>query len=301
MDRIKQGGVGPIATIGLGASVLFSKMKYVFVALKLTKMLPLASMVLSAGAYAMFFGWPYATGMVGLIFIHEAGHALAMKRYGIEYSPMVFVPFMGAVIGMKSQPMNAHQEAMVALSGPLLGSAGALALTMAAPYAGGSSQLCYALADWGYMINLFNLLPIGQMDGGRITGAISPWIGVGGVATGAWLAYTGVVSNPIFYLILLSGTWSTGQRLYERYQYQYGTPYYYRLSAGQKTEIAALYLGLIGALLYAMKKNNERKKTPLQLRRERDGYYSDTWIDTWVEDNRDRDHDVWRYDDDRRW
>jgi hypothetical protein len=71
-------------------------MKYVLVALKLTKMAPLASMVITSGTYALFFGWPYAIGMVGLIFFHECGHAVVMHRYNVPFSPMVFVPFMGA-------------------------------------------------------------------------------------------------------------------------------------------------------------------------------------------------------------
>ena len=127
-------GLGPIATIGLGGSFLFGKAKYLFVALKLTKFTPFISMVISAGAYSMFFGWPYACGMVGLIFVHELGHAFAMKFYKVPFSPMVFIPFMGAAIAMQHTPKNAFDEGIIALAGPVLGSVGAVSLSLAAPH-----------------------------------------------------------------------------------------------------------------------------------------------------------------------
>ena len=136
--------------------------------------------------------------MVGLIFVHEAGHAVAFKYYGIPTGPMVFVPFMGAVIAMKDRPRNVYEEAVVALGGPLLGTAGACAV--AAYGAATGSQLCLALADFGFMINLFNLLPIGSLDGGRVAGALSPYLLVAGLGAGGLLIYNGVISNPIFYL-----------------------------------------------------------------------------------------------------
>jgi hypothetical protein len=75
------------------ASVLFGKTKYVLAALKVTKLASLGSMVLSIGAYSMLFGWPYAIGVVGLIFCHECGHLAVMLNRGIPFSPMVFIPF----------------------------------------------------------------------------------------------------------------------------------------------------------------------------------------------------------------
>lgn len=81
-----------------------------------------------------------------------------MRHYGIPFSPMVFLPFMGAVIAMKSHPKDAWQDAIIAFGGPVLGSAGAGALAVGAAMT--ESQLLYALADFGFMINLFNMLPI---------------------------------------------------------------------------------------------------------------------------------------------
>lgn len=150
-----------LGVFGTGAILLWGKGKYLLGALKLTKLASLGSMFLTIGTYSMFFGVPYAAGMVGLITVHEAGHALVMLQRGIPFSPMVFVPFVGATIAMKRMPEDAWEDALVAFGGPALGSVGALACSMGA-YAM-DSQLLYALADFGYMINLFNLLPIGMM------------------------------------------------------------------------------------------------------------------------------------------
>lgn len=109
-----------IATASGGIFLLFGKTKYLFAALKITKAAPLVSMVLTSFAYSLFFGWPYAIGMVGLIFFHECGHAIVMKKYGLPFSPMIFIPFMGAYISMKDQPRNANEEAHIAFGGPVL-------------------------------------------------------------------------------------------------------------------------------------------------------------------------------------
>jgi hypothetical protein len=148
---------GMIGSAALAGSVLFGKAKYVLLALKVTKLSSVASMLLSSAAYGFIFGWPYGIGMVGLIFVHECGHALAMLRHKIPFTPMVFVPFMGASIGMTEHAPNAGVEAEIALAGPILGSCAALSLGVVGDVS--DSQLLLALAHWGYLINLFNLLP----------------------------------------------------------------------------------------------------------------------------------------------
>ena len=80
-----------LTAAGGSALVLASKGKYILGALKLTKFASLGSMFLSVGAYSMVFGLPYAAGMVGQIVLHESGHALVMKHYGIPFSPMIFM------------------------------------------------------------------------------------------------------------------------------------------------------------------------------------------------------------------
>ena len=256
---------GMMVSIGLGASFLFGKLKFVLIGLKLTKAAPLISMVISSAAYSFIFGWPYAIGMVGLIFVHECGHALVMMRYGLPFSPMVFIPFMGAVIAMEKRPKNSYEEAIIAFGGPVLGSAAAL--TVAAAGAVTGNQMLFALADWGLLINLFNLLPIGSMDGGRICGAISPYIGVVGLSGGGAMIYYGVVSNPIFYLIMMAGTYQTFSRFMG---WEEESEDYYRISGVDQASLFAAYVALIGGLILAMRENNRSRKTPKQLQYEMD-------------------------------
>lgn len=153
--------------LGAGGLMLMGKGKYILGALKLTKFASLGSMLVTVGAYTAFYGFPYALGMTSLILIHESGHALVMKKLGIPFSPMVFVPFMGAAVAMKQRPKDAYEEALVAFGGPVLGSVGALGFAGAAHAM--DSPLLFALADFGFMINLFNLIPLGMMDGGEYT------------------------------------------------------------------------------------------------------------------------------------
>ena len=139
-------GMGRLAgAVGL-ASVAFGKMKYVLVALKLTKVAPVLSMVATSAAYSLIFGPAYGCGMVGLIFVHECGHILAMRAFGIPFSPMVFVPFIGAMVQMEKHPASALQGAIVALAGPVVGGAAAGATALAGHAL--DSQLLMALGEW---------------------------------------------------------------------------------------------------------------------------------------------------------
>jgi len=137
------------------------------------------TMLLSMVAYAFVFGWWYAVGFVLLIFGHEMGHYLAAKQRGLNVGAPTFIPFVGAWIQLKDQPMNVETEAYVGIAGPVAGTIAAGACYYAAEYF--QSELLLALSYSGFMINLFNLIPLSPLDGGRITAIISPkvwWLGV---------------------------------------------------------------------------------------------------------------------------
>ena len=172
---------------------------------------------------------------------------------------------MGAVIVTKELPRDAWEDAVVAYGGPALGSLGAGVVAIGAHMT--DSQLLYALADFGFMINLFNLLPLGSMDGGRITGAISPYAGIAGVGMGGALAYTGAIANPIFYLVLLSGTYETFMRFYDSSRLP---PNYYNIPFQKRAAMTVGYFGLIAALAAAMDANKRYRKPPELLMRERE-------------------------------
>ena len=137
------------------------------------------TMLLSIFAYAMFYGWRYAVGLVLLIFVHEMGHYIAARQRGLRVGAPTFIPFVGAWIQLKDMPHDAETEAYVGLAGPLLGTAGALACY----FAGRSldSPLLLALSYAGLFLNLFNLIPLSPFDGGRVTAVLSPKLWLLGV------------------------------------------------------------------------------------------------------------------------
>lgn len=132
------------------------------------------TMVLSVFAYSLIFGWRYAAGFVALIFVHEMGHYIAARKRGLNVGLPAFIPFVGAWIQLKEQPMDAETEAFVGIAGPMLGSTAAFVCYLIAIESG--SHLMLALAYAGFMLNLFNLIPVSPLDGGRIVSVISPRI-----------------------------------------------------------------------------------------------------------------------------
>lgn len=137
------------------------------------------SMLLSLGLYAWVFGWRYAAGLVALLFLHEMGHFLAARHKGLDVGWPTFLPFVGAWVQLKDQPHDAGADAFVAFGGPLLGSAAALAAYLVARDSGAPWLLAVAYA--GFLINLINLAPLPWLDGGRITGVVSPRLWLLGV------------------------------------------------------------------------------------------------------------------------
>jgi len=137
------------------------------------------SMLLSVVVYAFIWGWRYAAGFVALMFVHEMGHYLAARQRGLPVGAPTFIPFVGAWIELKKMPHNAETEAYVGMAGPLLGTLGALACYFVAREQ--QSDWLLAVAYSGFFLNLFNLIPLSPLDGGRITQVISPWLWLAGV------------------------------------------------------------------------------------------------------------------------
>jgi Zn-dependent protease len=191
--------------------IVLSKLKFLLGGLKflqLGKVLTTGgTMVVTIWVYGMLFGLPFAIGFVLLIFVHEMGHAAAMKLHGLDFGAPVFIPFVGAMIAMKKMPPNVRIEAEVAIAGPIAGG-----LASAACWGIGvatESPLFVALAYSGFFLNLFNLLPVSPLDGGRVAGAISKWIWVAGLAGGVLLAIR--LANPLLWLILILGAFRAVQ------------------------------------------------------------------------------------------
>ncbi len=125
-----------------------------------------ATIFVAIGGYALIWGWRIAIGFVALILIHEMGHYIEARRLGLHPHWPIFVPFFGAFVAFKTEHLTPWRMARVAIAGPVLGTVGAAVF-----WAVGEakhSQLLQALGYFGFLINLFNLIPIGFLDGGQI-------------------------------------------------------------------------------------------------------------------------------------
>ena len=196
-------------------------------------------MLLSIGAYAFEWGWAFAAGFVLLIFVHEMGHAVALRREGIPAGAPVFIPFVGAFVAMHGQPRDAAVEARVAMAGPITGSLAAW-LVLGAGLAW-QHPLLVALGHTAVLLNLFNLVPVAPLDGGRIAGAFTRGYWVLGYALG--IAALLLTRSPLLLVVLIVGLFTLVRR------WRDPVPGYDALSSRQRATIALAYAALVIALL----------------------------------------------------
>ncbi|RKH03152.1 site-2 protease family protein [Corallococcus sp. CA053C] len=131
----------------------------------LTQASTLFSMLLAVGVYWTVWGWRFALGLVACIYVHEMGHVASLRRFGMQASAPMFIPGLGAFVRLKQSPVDGREDARVGLAGPIWGSAAAVVALIAAVVTGwkGLSAIAHAAA-W---LNVFNLVPLWQLDGGR--------------------------------------------------------------------------------------------------------------------------------------
>ncbi len=196
-------------------AALFALFKYGFLLLKFGKLSgTFISFGLSLLIYIGLFGWQFGLGALLLIAVHESGHMLFARAQHLPVSAPFFLFGFGAVVTTKGF-RDARQEAIVAIGGPVVGTAAALlcyVFALSLPE-GNTRYLFLALAYWGCLINLFNLIPMSPMDGGRVASAVSKWANVLGIGVILLLiaayAATGAPLNPFLVIILLFGIFST--------------------------------------------------------------------------------------------
>ena len=237
---VRSGRGRNVAVAAAGAAILFvlGKAKFLGLLAGLFKWKTLLTMLLSIGAYAIEWGWMFALGFVVLIFVHEMGHAVAMRLEGIPAGAPVFVPFVGAFIAMQGQPRNAAVEARVAMAGPVVGSLAAWAVLGAGLAL--DQKLLVALGHTGVLINLFNLVPVPPLDGGRIAGAFTRTYWVIGYAIGVVALL--LTWSPMLLLVLAVGLFALVRR------WRDPVPGYDELPSGQRSAIAVGYGVLVVAL-----------------------------------------------------
>jgi Zn-dependent protease len=234
--------VGRNVAWGAAASALVlvaSKAKFLGFLAGALKLKTLATMLLSIGVYAVEWGLPFAFGFVLLIFVHELGHAVALRREGIAAGAPVFIPFVGAFIAMRGRPRDAYVEATVGIAGPVLGSLAAwlvlgTGLAMQQP-------LLVALGHTAVLLNLFNLIPVPPLDGGRIAGAFTPIDWLVGYAAGVVALL--VTRSPLLLIVLALGLWTLVQR------WRHPVPGYDAVPRARRLAMALGYAALVTGLL----------------------------------------------------
>jgi len=207
--------------------------------------------IFSIAIYSLIFGWPFAIGLVVLLFIHEMGHALVMKIKGIPIGALIFIPLMGASVIMRQMPQNARDEAEVGIAGPI---AGAISSGVCLFLAQTSPNTIWApLAYFGFFINLFNLVPIVPFDGGRVLAAIDRrvWIlgFLGLLAFMIWQWVNGMFSIWLLFFVIMAASqlWTRGRAP--------NTPEeraYYDVPLRTRISLGVLYFGLIAVLVLGM-------------------------------------------------
>jgi Zn-dependent protease len=240
---------GAVVALGVLIFSYGAKLKGLLLLLPKLKLLTTSgSMLVSVAAYSLIWGWKFAAGFVLLLLVHELGHVIQLRREGIPASAPMFIPFLGAYVSAKSLGDNAVAEARVGLAGPVLGTIGAAALVPVALAT--DDPFWRALAFTGFFLNLFNLLPVVPLDGGRAMAAMAPWMWFLGFGAMVVLALT--YPNPIILLICLLGGYETYRRWKARKENSPATQAYYRVKPAHRLAVAAVYVGLIVLLVLGM-------------------------------------------------
>ena len=244
-NRIASGLAGLAALGAKFAAVI----KALFIALPNLKLFAtMGTAAVAVASYSLFFGWPLAAVFVLLIFVHEMGHVIQLRREGVQASAPMFIPFMGAFIAAKSLGENALAEARVGLAGPILGTLGAVCVAVAGVLT--HSDLLIAAAYLGFFINLINLIPVVPFDGGRAMAAVAPamwFVGIGGlVAIGVLL------HNPFVFLFIVLALFEMPRRWSQLRSRSLASAAYYRVPRRHRILVGLVYVALAIGLLVGM-------------------------------------------------
>jgi len=235
----RQSNRGLMGGIISAALAIWAVVKYGLVFLvKVPALLTLGSALLSFGAYALLRGPEFAAGLVVMIFVHEMGHVVEIRRQGMQATAPVFIPFLGAAIFQRQHPTTAVKQAQIGIAGPIAGTIGATAAFVL--FNATHDPIFLLTAFLGFFLNLINLLPVWQLDGAWIMAPVSPWFQVLGlVAIAAGIFFLHLVS-ALLIIVALFGiqTAIAGFRSAR-------DPYYTSASASARLALGAAWLGLV--------------------------------------------------------
>jgi Zn-dependent protease len=238
-----------IAPLGAAIAAFLAKLKAILLFAGQFKLLVTAgSMAVSVAAYATLWGFWFALGFVVLLLIHELGHVVELRRHGIRASAPMFVPFLGALISSRSLGDDALAEAKVGLAGPITGTIGASVCLLIWQLTG--NDYWQALGFTGLFLNLFNLMPVVPLDGGRAMAAMSPWMWIAGFV--AMLVLAIVFPNPVLIIIVVLAALETWRRIGALRAGAARTAAYYRVAGLDRAMIGTIYLLLVAVIVVGM-------------------------------------------------
>jgi Zn-dependent protease len=204
----------------------------------------LISLVVSFGGYALFYGPWFAVALVTMIFVHEMGHVVEIRRQGMQATAPIFIPFLGAAIFQRSHPTDALKQAEIGIAGPIAGTIGATAAF--ALYGATHSPVLLLAALIGFYINLFNLIPVWQLDGAWILAPVSKWLQVAGYGMIVVAALFLHFVSPLLIIVAVLGVPSLIQRFRSA-----SDPYYTSVPAPARLAMGGAWLALVVYLGFA--------------------------------------------------
>jgi len=222
------------------ALAVWAVVKYGLVFLvKIPAFATLFSALISVGAWAWVYGsWWAGVAIVVMIFIHEMGHVVEIQRQGMRATAPVFIPFLGAAIFQREHPTSAVNQATIGIAGPIAGTIGATAAFLL--YGSTQNPIFLFAALVGFLLNLFNMLPVWQLDGAWVLAPVSPWFQVAGLAAIALLAVVFHFVSVLLIIIAIFGI-SSAQAAFRNAR----NPYYTSVPVRSRLALFGAWLALV--------------------------------------------------------
>jgi Zn-dependent protease len=240
-SRNNRGLLGGLAALLIGA---FAYGKYALLLIfKIPALATLGSALVSVVAYSFWGGPWFAVGLVLMIFVHEMGHVVEIRRQGMAATAPIFIPFFGAAIFQRSHAQSPMRQAQIGIAGPIAGTIGATAALVL--YGSTHWTVLLGWAYLGFLINLFNMIPFGMLDGGWILAPVSKWIQVAGLALLGYLFITGFVSALVIIIVVLGVP-----VVIQRFRNKAMDAYLTSEPASQRYLMGAAWLGLVAYLAF---------------------------------------------------
>lgn len=235
----RQANRGILGYLGTGALAIWAVAKYGLIFLfKIPAAVTLLSALFSFGVYALAWGPWTAAGLIVMIFVHEMGHVIEIRRQGMQATAPIFIPLMGAAIFQRSHPTTALKQAQIGIAGPIAGTIGATAAFVL--YTSTQNPVFLITALIGFFLNLLNLLPVWMLDGAWILAPVSPWFQVFGLVA---IAAGVIVFHFVSFLLILVAILGI-PRMLAAFR-NAGNPYYTSVPTSARFALGGAWLGLV--------------------------------------------------------